>query len=149
MFGSFTWGIYALLASVSWGLVYVLEEKLLRGGLSPVALQLFVGLVSMPIYVALFYTLKNKKEQLTIVTDNPSLIWSLVIAGVLIVAANLFILFAVQEKNATLVSVLEITYPIFTFIFAMWLLGDTQLNAGTLIGASFIALGTGVILLKG
>ncbi len=149
MLGTFSWGIYALLASMAWGLVYVLEEKVLKAGVSPIALQLFVGLVSMPVYVALFFALKDKKADLAIVMGNLSLLWPIAITGVLIVMANLLILFAVQDKNATLVSFLEITYPIFTFIFAMWILGDNQLNVGTMTGAALIALGTGVILLKG
>ncbi|MGB1076902.1 MAG: EamA family transporter [Bdellovibrionales bacterium] len=149
MLASFSWGIYALIASMSWGLIYVLSEKILRAGVSPVALQLFLGLVSMPVYIGLFLMLKNRKEDLQIVSENLSLLWPIIITGALVVVANLLILFAVQEKNATLVSFLEITYPIFTFIFAMWILGDTQLTVSTLVGAGLIALGTGTILLKG
>lgn len=149
MLASFSWGIYALIASVTWGLVYVLEEKLLKAGITPIALQLFVGVVSMPVYIVLFFALKDKKADIQLIMQNPNLLWYIGIVGTLIVVANLLILFAVQDKNATLVSFLEITYPIFTFIFAMWILGDTQLNTATVVGAGFIALGTGVILVKG
>ena len=149
MLGNLSWGVYALIASMSWGLVYVLEEKLLKTGLSPIALQLFVGLVSLPLYVVLFFLAKDKKANIGMVYEDPGLLFPIAIAGTLIVIANLLILFAVKDKNATLVSFLEITYPIFTFIFAVWILGDTQLSIPTFVGACLIACGTGIILLKG
>lgn len=134
---------------MSWGMVYVLSEKVIKAGLSPVAFQLFLGVVSLPFYAILFAVAKNKKADIDLIFSNAGLLWSTIGAGFLIVLANLLILFAVQDKNATLVSLLEITYPIFTLAFAVWILGDVQLNMATFVGATLIVMGVGVVLLKG
>jgi drug/metabolite transporter (DMT)-like permease len=57
------------------------------------------------------------------------------------VGANIFILLATKSKNATMAAMVEITYPLFTALFAWLLFKEVQVNAGTAAGAFLILSG--------
>lgn len=55
--------------------------------------------------------------------------------------AYLFNAFAIKEKDATMASLLEITYPLFIILFTLIFLGQLHLNAAGLAGAVLILTG--------
>jgi len=54
----------------------------------------------------------------------------------------------VRGRNATLASLIEISYPAFVAIFAWLLFREWQLNAGVLAGAALVFAGTALIIVN-
>ncbi len=142
------WFFYALGAAMFWGIGYVISEKLLRSSFEPAFLMLFAGLVTLPCYFLLAYFMGNIKPGIeSIIADKTNLFY-LLVASVTIIGGNFLILMAVAEKNATLAALVEISYPLFTFIFAWLILKDVQLTWATAAGAVLILCGISVIIAK-
>ena len=59
--------------------------------------------------------------------------------------ANLTIMLSIQQKNATLAGMVEISYPLFTAFFAWLILREVQVNMGTWLGAGLIFAGVACI----
>lgn len=57
------------------------------------------------------------------------------------VMANLISYYAISSKNATMASLIEISYPVFTAFFAFAIFKEIQFNITSLIGAFFIFAG--------
>lgn len=73
-------------------------------------------------------------------------VW-LVVAVVSSAAGALLIYIAIGEKNATLASLIEISYPFFVAIFAWLFFRDAQFSWPTLLGGLLILGGVGVVFL--
>jgi drug/metabolite transporter (DMT)-like permease len=80
-------------------------------------------------------------------SNNVIIILTLV-ASLTIVSGTFLVLMSISEKNATLTGLVEITYPIFTFIFAWIFLKEVQVNWESAIGGLLIFLGITLIFFK-
>ncbi len=134
--------IYAIAAAVTWGLVYVIDQKILDK-ISPLAL-LFIGslitmIVTLPI---LLFDFRPMRELLGSGRSNLILIFVSVILAAL---ANLFIFSGIKTLGAATASVFEIAYPFFVILFSV-LIFKTSLNLYFLIGAILIFTGSLIII---
>ena len=75
---------------------------------------------------------------------RPEILW-LVIAVAAATAAGLLIFMSIEAKNATVASLIEVTYPLFTAFFAWALFRQTTLNPATIIGALLIFAGVLIV----
>jgi drug/metabolite transporter (DMT)-like permease len=140
------WLIYALAAAVIWGINYAVSGRLLEKGLSPQAL-FFIDLVFGAAAVGAVITLTGKWPATVAQVRGLSAAdfgW-LLIAVAAATAAGLLIFLSIGAKNATLASLIEVTYPIFTALFAWMLFRQATLNAGTLLGAALIFAGVLIV----
>jgi drug/metabolite transporter (DMT)-like permease len=140
------WLIYALAAAVIWGINYAVSGRLLEKGLSPQAL-FFIDLVFGAAAVGLVITLTGKWT--ASVAQVRSLAagdwgWLLLAVGAA-TAAGLLIFLSIGAKNATLASLIEVTYPIFTAFFAWVLFRQATLNPATVLGALLIFAGVIIV----
>jgi drug/metabolite transporter (DMT)-like permease len=138
------WVIFAILASVVWGLDYVFAEKLVRkiSVSSFIALELFFGfLIAL---ITAIYSNSFKKDFVA-VGSSRQLLTLLILGIVSFTAGNFLILNSIASKNATLAGMVEISYPIFIAIFAYLLFKENQLNLATAIGGLLIFAGVFVI----
>ena len=111
------WIVYALLASVVWGLDYVLAEKIFQSRISPqtlLALQMLVGAI---IFLSLAYFTTLRGDALILASDNRAC-WLTVAALIGFAVANLLIAMSIKAKNAALAGLIEISYPIFIAFFS-------------------------------
>ena len=139
------WLFYALGAAVIWGVNYAVSGRLLERGVSPQTLflvDLFFGAVAMSALItftgrwnATFSELHNAHSDLG---------W-LVVAVVATTCAGMLIFLSIQAKNATLSSLIEISYPLFTAFFAWALFRQTTINLATIIGAALIFIGVLIV----
>jgi drug/metabolite transporter (DMT)-like permease len=142
------WFIYALSAAVMWGLGYVISEKLLRIGMTPAFMMVISNIVMLPFLIGMTAYMDAGKGQLQLFLSSKEMIALTLFMGALIIGGNLLILTSIQEKNATLASLIEITYPIFTCLFAWIFLKETQVNWAQAAGGVLIFSGVCLIYLK-
>lgn len=143
------WLIYALSASVLWGVGYALSERILKDtAITPAFLMTITEVITLPLYIGLTLYLTQMKPGIDALLSSKLILAMVVIHALTIVGGNFLILNAIVEKNATLATLIEISYPLFVAIFAFILFKDTQLTWWTGFGGLLIFAGIAVIFLK-
>lgn len=141
------WLIYAILASVIWGLDYTLGEKIFRSKISPITL-LFLQLLFGVIAFFIIGTRSNQlKQDISVLMTNTQTLWWVLLALLTFNAGNLLIFLSIQAKNATLAGLIELSYPIFTVLFSWLLFNETHLTPSVITGSLFIFAGVFIISL--
>ena len=142
---SLPWYIPAIAAAVVWGLHYPLIEHALKR----VSLTTVVLLTAAPMaLVALAFPARLAEDWRAIAalpTGERLLIATIALTSL---AGTVLLYLAVRGRNATLASLIEISYPAFVAVFAWLLFREWQLNAGVLLGAGLVFAGTAVIILN-
>ncbi len=138
------WLVYAVGAAVIWGVNYAISGRLLQRGMSPQTLFL-IDLIFGVVAVSAMITFNGRWSStlLEVRQARPDILW-LIIAVASATAAALLIFLSIQAKNATLASLIEVTYPLFTAFFAWALFRQVTINTATVIGAVLIF--TGVLI---
>jgi len=141
------WIVYALAAAIIWGISYAASGRVIERGMTPLVfffLYTFFGAAAAAAVLAV--TGKTG----TLVSEWRSLggdwVW-LLVAIVSSATGGLLIYVAIGEKNATLASLIEISYPFFVAVFAWLFFRDIQFNWQTLIGGALILGGVAVVFL--
>jgi drug/metabolite transporter (DMT)-like permease len=134
-----TWWGYALLSAACWGLQYVLMETLFRRVDFAAAFS-FLSLVNGILVSAILWIFYPRQNWLKLGES-----WSVIGLVILYLAfgtgAYLFNALAINQKNATLASLLEISYPLFIILFTALFFRQMHLDLIGLIGAALIFFG--------
>lgn len=140
-----TWFFYALGAAIIWGINYAVAGRLLEKGLSPQTLFL-IDMVFGALAVAVLTTFSGRwtatLAELQIARSHIALIMVVVLTATI---AALLIFMSIQAKNATVASLIEVTYPLFTAFFVWLLFRENTLNAATLLGGLLILIGVVIV----
>ena len=143
------WFIAALGASLFWGLGYVISEILLKTeGITPLFLATSTALVTFPVYLMACLYFNEWRPGVEVITQDKRLFFYVLLTAFLVLGGTFLIYLGVSEKNASLVSVIESTYPLFTIFFAYVLLQQLQVNLWTAFGALLIVSGIVIVYLK-
>jgi len=138
------WWLAGLLGAIIWGIHYPLIDKALEK-MSMITVML---LTCVPILVAVpFYKdiiIQDYHTFLGLNLTNKLLISSILFTSI---SATFLIYFAIGSKNATLASLIEITYPVFVVLFAFIILKENHLNFSIIFGGILVFIGVGIIIL--
>ena len=139
------WLFYALGAAVIWGVNYAVAGHLLARGMSSQTLFL-VDLIFGTTAVTAVITFSGRWSATAAELQNarPDLAW-LVVAVIAVTAAGLLSFMSIEAKNATLASLIEVSYPLFTAFFAWALFRQTTINTATIIGGLLIFAGVLIV----
>lgn len=136
--------IWAIVATVLWGVVYRLDEKLMNF-LSPYQLYALHSIAGVAIGIALMSADKSH----TSVGRLESREWLWVIVTMLTYSvANIAILHSIKLLAASRSAALEISYPLFVVAFGVIVFGDSLPNIWFVLGTVFIFFGSYIILTK-
>jgi len=138
------WLFYALGAALIWGVNYAVSGRLLERGISPQTLffvDLLFGTLAMGALIG--FTGKWHSTYSELREARSEIAW-LLVAAVAATSAGMLIFLSIEAKNATVSSLIEVTYPLFTAFFAWAFFRQTTLNLATIIGAALIF--TGVLI---
>lgn len=139
---SLTGFLYAVGAAVTWGLVYTLDQRILRGA-SPFALLFIDSLITTLLLLPIVFFQKNSLSSLTTTSNK---VWVLITISLLLAAlANFFIFSSIQILGASTASVFEIAYPFFVVFFSI-IAFRTVPSLYFLIGALLIFFGAAIII---
>jgi drug/metabolite transporter (DMT)-like permease len=139
------WIVYALAAAIVWGISYAASGRVIERGITPLVFFFLYTLFGAAAAAGAL-TLTGKTG--TLLSEVRGLgtdwIW-LVVAVVSSAAGGLLIYMAIGEKNATLASLIEISYPFFVAVFAWLFFRETQFNWPTILGGILILAGVAVV----
>lgn len=138
------WFLYATLASMFWGMVYVIDEQIYKLISVPTTLAIHTAFTAVLLGIIVYFSGSTKADFQTI-SQSSRLTWLLVAGTAALLIAELFIGYSISAKNATLAGLIEISYPLFIVLFSLLFVGTYALNTGTFIGGLFIFLGVGLI----
>ena len=138
------WIVYALLSAAVWGANYLFYEKILqRISISTLyVIDLTVGAVVFLLFAAFSGSFL---KDISLIQSNRSLLLLILATVITSVLANLFIALAIQSKNATLSTLIEISYTIFIILLGWILFKQNHLTPSVLIGGGLIFTGIAVI----
>jgi drug/metabolite transporter (DMT)-like permease len=140
------WWAYALLSAVCWGMQYVVMETLFRR-VDFAAAFCFLSLVNGVLVAGIMFLLYPHQNWTQLWQSWPIL--ALVVFYLLCGSgAYLFNAYAINAKNATLASLLEISYPIFIILFTAIFLRKVHLNAPGFLGAALIIAGCLLVVMS-
>jgi drug/metabolite transporter (DMT)-like permease len=141
------WIVYALAAAIIWGISYAASGRVIERGVTPLVFFFLYALFGA---VAASMALVLTGGLATMFSEFRGLgrdwVW-LVVAVVSSAAGALLIYIAIGEKNATLASLIEISYPFFVAVFAWLFFRETQFNWPTVFGGLLILGGVAVVFL--
>lgn len=141
------WIILALGAAFLWGVSYAASGRVIQRGLDPVVFffcyAVFAALLTGTILLAKGEIGEVPRSVRELGGDRLWLLVSLASAAV----GGLLIYAAIGEKNATLASLIEISYPFFVALFAWLFFREAQLNAATIAGGLLILGGVFTVFL--
>jgi drug/metabolite transporter (DMT)-like permease len=134
-----TWWGYALLSAACWGIQYVLMETIFRRVDFAAAFS-FLSLAN-GILVALILWIFYPRQNWWNLGESWSVIGLVLLYLAFGTGAYLFNALAINQKNATLASLLEISYPLFIILFTALFFRQIHLDGIGLAGAALIFLG--------
>ncbi len=139
------WYLNALCAALIWGIHYPLVDHALRK----------VSLVAVLLLTALPIVLIAPFFHKTLAADYQALrhmgwgvkgpILALALTSLL---GSVLLFLSIHGKNATLASLIEITYPLFVALFAWLLFRHVHFDLTVVVGAMLILAGAGLIILS-
>ncbi len=141
------WIIYALAAAVIWGISYAASGRAIERGVTPLTFffcYTLFGLLASAL--ALASTGKLGAVPTEVRALGGDAFW-FALALITSAAGALLIYMAIGEKNATLASLIEISYPFFVAVFAWLFFRESQFNLATIVGGLMILGGVSVVFL--
>lgn len=136
------WYLTALAAAIVWGIHYPLVDHALK----KLSLPGVLLLTALPILLMPLLTLRHLQNDIGVLQAASWPERLLLLAPALTSLVGSVLLFAaIGSKNATLASLIEISYPAFVALFAWLLFKEMHLTPGALLGGALVV--SGVVLI--
>ena len=136
---------YAIAAAITWGLVYVIDQKVLKGA-SAFALLFVDSFITAAILLPVVFF---EKDSLVSLSTLSAKTWILAVASLILAAlANWFIFSSIKLIGADHASIFEIIYPFFVVVFSYFAFSVVP-NVYFLLGSILIFAGSAIIVLFG
>lgn len=143
------WFFMSLTAAIFWGASYALSERVLKDyNISASFILLSQGIIYVAFFLGITLTQDSFKPNITTLAENKTALISLVAMLALSLAGSYLVLSSISLKNASLSNLIEISYPVFTILFAWVLTREVQVNMPMMIGGLLIFSGVTLIYLK-
>lgn len=137
------WYVYALMGAIIWGLHYPLIGKVLSVA-SPLTIYTIPNIL---LFITLPFWYKVLIEDIQNIVAAPTAIKASVVALMFTsILGTIAVYKAVHTSNATLASLIEITYPIFVALISTYLFHQDHVTLPVGIGGGLILLGTSIII---
>ncbi len=139
-----TWVIVALAGAVLWGIDYAIAEKVLQKMSVPtfIGTHLLFGFVAVGLYA--LWSGRVYRDYVTILAHKSLMVWFLIGISAFVIG-NVLICLVIQHQDATLGSLVEISYPLFVILFSWIFFRTSHLSWSVLLGGALIVSGVFVI----
>ena len=137
------WYVTALGAALVWGVHYPLVDFALKR----VSVFSVLLLTVLPVVLLVPVFLRDLSHDLDTVRALPGAEQGMIAAiGLTSLFGAVLLYLSIAGKNATLASLIEITYPVFVAFFAYLMFRHIHLNASVIIGGLLVIAGAGLII---
>lgn len=137
------WYVAAIGAAVTWGVYYPLVDMALKR----ISLFSVILLSMIPVLLATPLFLKVIGDDIeTVKSLSVSEQWVIASLGLIGLFGEVMVYLAISGKNATLASLIEMTYPLFVVIFAYVFYKQMHVTASVFIGGLMVLVGSGLII---
>lgn len=139
------WYVSAIGAALIWGIHYPLIDHALKK-ISLFSVLLITVLPIILICPLFFNHLSTDYKTFVLLpTFDKTVILAIGLTSTL---ASVLLFMSIDNKNATLASLIEISYPIFVVLFAYLIFRQFHVNTSVVIGAILIMSGAALIILN-
>jgi len=140
---SIPWYIAALGAAITWGIYYPLVDMAMKR----ISLFSIILLSMIPVFLALPFFLRTVSQDMETVKSLPAPEqWTIAAIGLIGLFGEVMVYLAISGKNATLASLIEMTYPIFVVLFSYIFYREMHVNASVFVGGLMVLIGSGLII---
>ncbi len=137
------WYVAALAAAITWGIYYPLVDMALQR----ISLYSVILLSMIPVVIAIPFFLNTVRKDIESVRTLPiSEQWIFVVLGLIGLFGEVMVYTAITGKNATLASLIEMTYPLFVVLFTYVFYRQMQITPSVFAGGLLILVGAGLII---
>jgi drug/metabolite transporter (DMT)-like permease len=137
--------IFAVLASVAWGMLYVINHKILIS-ISPILLLALSSIITTILLLPIL--ILHIAEIKIFVTSGTSNLLLMLLAQLLLILATFSILSSIKALGAAPAAIIEISYPFFVIIFSLiWTGGNVKFHF--YLGSTLIMLGSFILVRYG
>ncbi len=137
------WYVAALGAAITWGIYYPLVDMALKR----ISLYSVILLSMIPVLLVMPLFMKTLSEDVETVKTLPaSEQWIIVSLGLIGLFGEVMVYLAISNKNATLASLIEMTYPLFVVFFAYLFYRQVDVTPSVFLGGLMILLGAGLVI---
>jgi drug/metabolite transporter (DMT)-like permease len=137
------WYLTALSAAIIWGIHYPLIDFAMKR--LSVYSVLLISVIPIVLAIPLFTRqLGRDAEIFRMLPVNEQ--WMIAAIGATSTLGAVLLYLSINSKNATLASLIEITYPLFVVIFAYLFFRQLHLTPSVVIGGLMIMAGAGLII---
>lgn len=123
--------VYSIIVAITRWILYALLDKLLLT--MPIVILCFASSVFNSIFFAIIFWFGKYNVGFKKYFEQWNNLTLFIIVTVLFLVANALILVAIKSKNATVASLIEISYPIFVVLFSYIFWKNIHLNFWTII----------------
>ena len=137
------WYIAALGAAIVWGVHYPLIDFAMKrvSVYSVLLLTVIPVFLLMPVFMR---DIANDIDSFKLLPSHEQLM--VVAVGITSTLGAVLLYISINNKNATLASLIEITYPLFVVMFSYLLFKQLHINISVIIGGVMIIAGAGLII---
>ena len=137
------WYVTAIGAALVWGVHYPLVDHALKK-LSLVSVLLLTALPIVALALFFHRTLAADYAVWTTLDTGPKVrVLALALTSLL---GSVLLFLSIAGKNATLASLIEISYPVFVALFAWLLFREMHINTSVIIGGMLVFAGVALII---
>ena len=137
------WYVAALGAAITWGIYYPLVDMALKR----ISLYSVILLSMIPVFLVMPLFLKTVSSDIETVKSLPvSEQWIIAALGLIGLFGEVMVYLAINGKNATLASLIEMTYPVFMVLFAFLFFRQMHVTTSVFLGGLMILTGAGLII---
>jgi drug/metabolite transporter (DMT)-like permease len=137
------WYVAALAAAITWGIYYPLVDMALKR----ISLFSVILLSMIPVLLAIPFFLNTVRNDIETVRALPtSEQWIFAMLGLIGLFGEVMVYTAITGKNATLASLIEMTYPLFVVLFTYLFYRQMYITPSVFVGGMLILVGAGLII---
>lgn len=139
----FPWYVTAIGAALVWGIHYPLVDHALK----KISLISVLLLTAIPVILTAMFFHRTIAADYAAWRTMEAMDRGMVLAPALTSLAGSVLLFlSISGKNATLASLIEISYPVFVALFAWLLFREMHVNASVIVGGVLVFAGVCLII---
>lgn len=137
------WYVLAIGAAVTWGMHYPMVDFALKR----LSLYSVLLLTVIPVFLLMPFFMRQLENDIVTFKLLPGKEQLLILAISLTSTAGAVLLYSsINNKNATLASLIEVTYPVFVVFFAYVFYRQMHVTPSVFIGGLMILFGAGLII---